>query len=501
MKYLDLTGLQKFWAKVKNLVQTNLEGYAKTSDIPADYTVISLSADSGTLTTDQLSKLKANPHKTVLKRSGYCYFVEDLSSSTIYKYSRNIYHSNNKLFKQVISITTSSGAYTKTELDYTYTHPTTHPASMITGLANVAKSGSYNDLSYKPNIPSIEGLASETYVNDKIDALVNDAPEALDTLKELSKALGDDKDFAATVTTKIGNLQTAVDGKAALSHGNHVPATETADNAKFLRNDNTWQTVTPANIGAAAASHGTHVTYATATPSANGTAKVGTSAKVAREDHVHPLQTTVSGNAGTATKLATARTIALNGDVTGSVSFNGSADVMITATVTDDSHNHVIANVDGLQDVLNGKQPSGNYVTTDTTQTISANKTYTGQQTFSNGKFAIKANSANDDSWINLTNSTNGAYYAFGIRRPYGSYGLQMKYHPDSSNQDTSRPGAANGTSDIYYDIYHQGNYTKIPAATTSANGLMSSTDKTKLNGLPTFSFDPTTGTLTITSS
>lgn len=33
--------------------------------------------------------------------------------------------------------------------------------------------------------------------------------------------------------------------------GIHVPAPEAANNARFLRNDNTWQTVTPANIGAA----------------------------------------------------------------------------------------------------------------------------------------------------------------------------------------------------------------------------------------------------------
>lgn len=39
-------------------------------------------------------------------------------------------------------------------------------------------------------------------------------------------------------------------GKANTSHGNHVPKTETANNTRFLRNDNTWQTVTPANIGA-----------------------------------------------------------------------------------------------------------------------------------------------------------------------------------------------------------------------------------------------------------
>ena len=68
-----------------------------------------------------------------------------------------------------------------------------------------------------------------------------------------------------------------------------------------------------------------------------------------------PTQTSVSGNAGTATKLATARTISLAGDVTGSTSFDGSGNVSITATVADDSHNHTIANVDGLQTALDGK--------------------------------------------------------------------------------------------------------------------------------------------------
>ena len=44
-------------------------------------------------------------------------------------------------------------------------------------------------------------------------------------------------------------------GAAASSHGNHVPTIQTASNKIFLRNDNTWQTVTPSNIGAAASSH------------------------------------------------------------------------------------------------------------------------------------------------------------------------------------------------------------------------------------------------------
>ena len=64
---------------------------------------------------------------------------------------------------------------------------------------------------------------------------------------------------------------------------------------------------------------------------------------------------TLQGNATTATALETRRTISLTGDVTGSVVFDGSADASITATVADDSHNHVIGNVDGLQDALNNK--------------------------------------------------------------------------------------------------------------------------------------------------
>jgi hypothetical protein len=65
-----------------------------------------------------------------------------------------------------------------------------------------------------------------------------------------------------------------------------------------------------------------------------------------------------------ADKLTTARTISLGGDVSGSASFDGSANVTITATIADDSHNHVISNIDGLQDALDDKlETSGGTVT------------------------------------------------------------------------------------------------------------------------------------------
>lgn len=63
----------------------------------------------------------------------------------------------------------------------------------------------------------------------------------------------------------------------------------------------------------------------------------------------------VNKNVLSATKWTTARTISLTGDVTGSTSIDGSGNVSITATVADDSHSHIIDNVDGLQAALNSK--------------------------------------------------------------------------------------------------------------------------------------------------
>lgn len=70
----------------------------------------------------------------------------------------------------------------------------------------------------------------------------------------------------------------------------------------------------------------------------------------------------VGGTAANATKLATARTISLGGDLSGSAAFDGSGNITITATVQDDSHAHIIANVDGLQAALDAKQASLGYV-------------------------------------------------------------------------------------------------------------------------------------------
>ena len=54
--------------------------------------------------------------------------------------------------------------------------------------ANVATSGDYNDLINQPTIPSVEGLASEAYVNEKVAAIV--IPEVPTKVSELENDKG-----------------------------------------------------------------------------------------------------------------------------------------------------------------------------------------------------------------------------------------------------------------------------------------------------------------------
>ena len=51
----------------------------------------------------------------------------------------------------------------------------------------------------KSDIPSIVGLASETYVDSEIADLINSAPEELDTLGEIAEVVSTNKDAVETL--------------------------------------------------------------------------------------------------------------------------------------------------------------------------------------------------------------------------------------------------------------------------------------------------------------
>lgn len=195
---------------------------------------------------------------------------------------------------------------------------------------------------------------STGYTDQKIAELINGAPSTLDTLGEIAEAMQDNQDVVAALEQAIGTKADEADLNGHISNNTiHTSASEkTAWHNKMEKTGDASNTIvaftqatTRANISSGeklsvimgkimkffadlktVAFTGSYTdlsnkpaipTASNTFPKANGTAAVGTETVFSRGDHVHPLQTTVSGNAGSATKLATARTI-------DGVNFNGS---------------------------------------------------------------------------------------------------------------------------------------------------------------------------------
>ena len=78
-----------------------------------------------------------------------------------------------------------------------YTHPATHPASMITGLSTVATSGDYNDLTNKPTIPT--RTSELTNNSDFVDSAFVSQKIAEASLS------GGEVDLSGYVTKGVGN--------------------------------------------------------------------------------------------------------------------------------------------------------------------------------------------------------------------------------------------------------------------------------------------------------
>lgn len=112
--------------------------------------------------------------KRIMAFGGTCWSAPSNMATNGHLYSYN--YKQESLFPATVSAPNFIGkvnGYTISEsvpanakfTDTVYTHPATHPASMITGLAAVATSGSYADLSDKPTIPTVPTDVS-AFVND-----------------------------------------------------------------------------------------------------------------------------------------------------------------------------------------------------------------------------------------------------------------------------------------------------------------------------------------------
>lgn len=133
---------------------------------------------------------------------------------------------------------------------------------------------------------------------------------------------------------------------------------------------------------------------------------MGTGAtQIAKGNHNHDsAYLGINANATSASKWAAGRTITLGGDLTGSVSIDGSQNVTLTATVSDDSHNHTVAKITDLTasaaelNILDG-------VTASTTEINYVDGVTSAIQTQLDGKQATITGAATSITGSNLTAS------------------------------------------------------------------------------------------------
>lgn len=94
-----------------------------------------------------------------------------------------------------------------------YVHPETHPAYMIEQSPAYRFITDTEKATYQAKETPEQAQAKATkaltdamsYTDTKLAQLINSAPDALDTLKELSQALGDDPNFATTMTNQLAS--------------------------------------------------------------------------------------------------------------------------------------------------------------------------------------------------------------------------------------------------------------------------------------------------------
>ena len=277
-------------------------------------------------------------------------------------------------------------------------------------------------------------IANKEYVDSKISELIGGAGSAFDTLQELKLALGSDPNFANSMTTQLG---TKLDKTSALYTKSLSISDNTSGSGQILkvqRGDDTSYTLQIKD---------TIYTPSDDEPKPSGTASPGTSVKYSRADHVHPLQTTISGNAATATsagqadKLTNARKLKTNLASSADATFNGTAD-QLNIPVT------------GILPVANGGTGASNLnalVQTTGNQTIAGTKTFSSTIAGSiNGNAATATTATKTQatpagtSWVAgatagkaLVNSTATSYGAV-FNAPTKGYRVALGTYPGSTN-------------------------------------------------------------------
>ena len=176
-------------------------------------------------------------------------------------------------------------------------------------------------------------------------------------------------------------------------------------------------------------------------------------------DKVNAAKT--SDSSTTAEKLLTARDIVITGDLSGSASFNGTSNISINAVIADDSHNHVIKNIDNLQTTLNNINTTVNgKANSNHSHTLSQISDYSTPTLVNRSNYANQLTTARN---ISLSGDVTGTISFNGtanvtIPATIANTGVTAGTYGPSANDTASHGGKIN-----------------IPCVTVSAKGQVTS--------------------------
>ncbi|WP_052137779.1 hypothetical protein [Heyndrickxia ginsengihumi] len=188
------------------------------------------------------------------------------------------------------------------------------------------------------------------------------------------------------------------------------------------------------------------------------------------------------GNAATASKLKTARTLAISGDATGSVIFDGSSDKtfnLILANTGVAAGTFTKITVDAKGRVVNATTLSASDI-----PNLDWSKITSGKPTTLAGygiTDALPASSYNAADVLAKIKTVDGSGSGLDADTVDG------KNFSDIQSDSQSRADSALSSAKSYTDTSlnaHKTSTTDHAVATTTANGFMSAADKTKLNGI-----------------
>ena len=207
----------------------------------------------------------------------------------------------------------------------------------------------YNNLTGLPIIPVVPTTLSsfmndihfqtDIDVNNAIQSIIGAAPAALDTLAEIATQLSNDESAVSALTNIVSNKVDKISGKGLSSEdytldektklgsieeqaNNYVHPTSSVVAGTYSKvtvdsNGHITNAINPSTLG------GYGITDAQTTLISGNNIKTINGTSVLGSGDIVTTQTTITGNAGTATKLQTTRTI--NG-----VSFDGSSNIVIS---------------------------------------------------------------------------------------------------------------------------------------------------------------------------